>query len=66
MGRGEDKTSAAINPKFSPGHGVQISGKTIKITGTDSSAGIHLIDESGNAFTAPSLRQGPSPPGLSS
>ncbi|MDR2633363.1 MAG: DUF4469 domain-containing protein [Treponema sp.] len=58
----EDKASAAINAKLTPGHGVLISGKDIKISGTDSTVGIHLIDESGNALTVPSgdiLENGP-------
>jgi hypothetical protein len=58
----EDKTSGAINSKLTPGHGVQISGKDIKIVGTDSLVGIHLLDSSGNAVTVPAgdiLENGP-------
>jgi hypothetical protein len=58
----EDKTSGAINSKLTPGHGVQISGKDIKIVGTDSLVGIHLLDSSGNAITVPAgdiLENGP-------
>jgi nucleoid DNA-binding protein len=58
----EDKSSGSINNKLSPGHGAQIIGKDIKITGTDSSAGISLIDGTGNAFPVPAgdlLENGP-------
>ncbi|MDR2393638.1 MAG: DUF4469 domain-containing protein [Treponema sp.] len=58
----EDKSSGAIDGKLSPGHGVQISGKDIKIAGADSSVGIHLIDETGNAVSVPAgdiLENGP-------
>jgi hypothetical protein len=56
----EDKTSGTINTKLTPGHGVQIIGKNIKIAGTDSTVGIHLLDSS--AVTVPSgdiLENGP-------
>jgi hypothetical protein len=58
----EDKNTGAINSKLSPGHGVQISGKDIKIAGTDSLIGIHIIDEAGNGVTVPAgdiLENGP-------
>jgi hypothetical protein len=49
----EDKTSGAVNSRLTPGHGVQISGKNIKISGTDGAVGIHLIDGSGNEVRVP-------------
>jgi nucleoid DNA-binding protein len=49
----EDKNSGAIDSKLSPGHGVQIIGKDIKISGTDSSVGIHIIDETGTVVSVP-------------
>jgi nucleoid DNA-binding protein len=49
----EDKSSGEINGRLSPGHGVQVSGKDLKIAGTDSSVGIYLIDETGNAISVP-------------
>ncbi|MDR1400113.1 MAG: DUF4469 domain-containing protein [Treponema sp.] len=58
----EDKLTETVNEKLTPGHGVQIRGKDIKIIGTDSAVGIHLIDESGNGITVPSgdiLENGP-------
>ncbi|MDR2417773.1 MAG: DUF4469 domain-containing protein [Treponema sp.] len=58
----EDKSSGAIDSKLTPGHGVQLNGKDIKIAGTDSSVGIHLIDETGNVTAVPAgdiLENGP-------
>ena len=58
----EDKVSGAIDSKLTPGHGVQISGKDIKIAGDDSTVGIHIIDGTGNVLSVPSgdiLENGP-------
>jgi nucleoid DNA-binding protein len=58
----EDKSSGAIDSKLTPGHGVQVIGKDIKIAGTDSAVGIHLIDQSGVMTGVPSgdiLENGP-------
>ncbi|MDR1986005.1 MAG: DUF4469 domain-containing protein [Treponema sp.] len=58
----EDKASGAINSKLSPGHGVNLSGKDIKIAGTDSTVGIYLLDSTGNGIRVPSgdmLENGP-------
>jgi hypothetical protein len=48
----EDKATATLNSKLSPGHGIQISGKSIKIAGTNPACGIHLIDEAGDDVPA--------------
>ncbi|MHB9293818.1 hypothetical protein Holit_02937 [Hollandina sp. SP2] len=58
----EDNASGAVNSKLTPGHGVRISGKDIKIAGTDSTVGIHLVDSTGNGIGVPSgdiLENGP-------
>jgi hypothetical protein len=44
----EDKATAVLNSKLSPGHGVQLSGKNIKIAGTNPACGVRLIDEAGD------------------
>jgi hypothetical protein len=44
----EDKAAAALNSKLTPGHGVQISGKNIKIAGTNPACGVRFIDEAGD------------------
>jgi hypothetical protein len=47
----EDKKSGAVNAALSPGHGMAVSGKCLKIAGTDPSCGVYLIDEAGDSVT---------------
>jgi hypothetical protein len=44
----EDKESGAVNAKLSPGHGVLVIGKCLKIAGDDPSCGVRLVDEDGD------------------